>query len=54
MIPADGGEQGGETGIGGVGNKKGTSKCHVSVLEIGLRGKYFVPMTTGGSKVCGR
>jgi hypothetical protein len=46
--------QGAESGIGGVGNKKVTSKCQAPVLETELRGRYFVPMTTGGSKVCGR
>jgi hypothetical protein len=46
--------QGGETGIGGVGNKKVTSKWHAPVLETELRGRYFVRMTTGGSKVCRR
>jgi hypothetical protein len=47
-------EQGGESGIGDEGNKKVTSKCQAPVLETELRGRYFVPMTTGGSKVCGR
>jgi hypothetical protein len=46
--------QGGETGIGEVGNKKVTSKCHAPVLQTDLRGRYFGPMTTGGSKVCRR
>jgi len=37
----------GESGIGGVGNKKGTSQ----VPATGCRGKYFLPMTAGVSKV---
>jgi hypothetical protein len=43
-----------ESWIGRVANKKVTSKCHAPVLDTGLRGRYFVPVTTGGSKVCGR
>jgi hypothetical protein len=40
-----------ETGIGGVGNKKVTSKCDVQVPATGWRGRYFLLMTLGVSSV---
>jgi hypothetical protein len=45
--------RGGGTEIGRVATETVTSKCHARVLETGLRGRYFVPVTKGVRKVAG-